>query len=269
MKTLVPQKADDLFGSKDRSTAPEEFVRMFLLKEESALNRLSEARQGLEQLAAQQAAAIGQERVEVLLGAAREVDSQMVAACEPLLASVSDSVEAILLTMHKEDFSGEVAAVSSPAPPCSLYMRELQAFMERISKDFLSIFTCTQFLATQLQPLAERTIHRFVLQGSLVRPLGSGGAMRLASDCAQLEFGLSSILGPSGQSSLGPTGLTALGGSYRLLRAFRALLFLTPEDVVSFPGLGSTLALFNCPSSAYIKMSRDIALPPRLPLLVS
>ena len=39
----------------------------------------------------------------------------------------------------------------------------LQAFMERISKDFLSIFTCTQFLATQLQPLAERTIHRLLL----------------------------------------------------------------------------------------------------------
>ena len=79
------------------------------------------------------------------------------------------------------------------------------------------------------------------LQGSLVRPLGSGGAMRLASDCAQLEFALSSILGPSGHSSLGPTGLTALGGSYRLLRAFRALLFLTPQDVASFPGLGPTL----------------------------
>ena len=90
------------------------------------VNRLSEARQGLEQMASQQASAIGQERVEVLLAAAREVDSQMVAACEPLLASVSDSVEAILLTMHKEDFSGEVGAVASPAPPCSLYMRELQ-----------------------------------------------------------------------------------------------------------------------------------------------
>ena len=90
------------------------------------VNRLSEARQGLEQMAAQQAAAIGQERVEVLLAAAREVDAQMVAACEPLLSSVSDSVEAILLTMHKEDFSGEVGAVTSPAPPCSLYMRELQ-----------------------------------------------------------------------------------------------------------------------------------------------
>ena len=35
-KTLVPQKADDLFAAKDRATAPEEFVRLFLLKEESA-----------------------------------------------------------------------------------------------------------------------------------------------------------------------------------------------------------------------------------------
>ena len=96
------------------------------------VNRLSEARLGLEQMAAQQAAAIGQERVEVLLAAAREVDAQMVAACEPLLASVSDSVEAILLTMHKEDFSGEVGAVTSPAPPCSLYMRELQVCNCRI-----------------------------------------------------------------------------------------------------------------------------------------
>ena len=35
-KTLVPQKADALFAAKDRATAPEEFVRLFLLKEESA-----------------------------------------------------------------------------------------------------------------------------------------------------------------------------------------------------------------------------------------
>ena len=75
------------------------------------------------------------------------------------------------------------------------------------------------------------------MQGSLVRPLGGGGALRLASDCAQLEFALSNILGPSGHSALlGPTGLTALGDSYRLLRAFRALLFLTPADMAAYPG---------------------------------
>lgn len=206
------------------------------------VNRLAEFNEGLEGLCCQQCAVLGNKRVALLQEAGSRVDKQMKAATEPLLSSIGDSVEAILLTIHKEDFSGDVDTSNlTPSPSCSLYMKELQAFMERISRDFLSTFTCPQFLATQLQPLAEKTIHRFVLQGSLVRPLGSGGAMRLASDCAQLEFGLSSILGPSGQSSLGPTGLTALGGSYRLLRAFRALLFLTPEDVVSYPGLGSTL----------------------------
>jgi hypothetical protein len=36
----------------------------------------------------------------------------------------------------------------------------LQAFLERIARDFLSTFTCSAFLASQLQPLAESTIQR-------------------------------------------------------------------------------------------------------------
>jgi len=186
------------------------------------VNRLSEFGSGLAALCSQQEPVLAPAMLEALREAGREVDGKMKAATDPLLTSVGDSVEAILLTMHKEDFSDELeTSNTNPAPSCSLYMKELQAFMERVARDFLSTFSCPQFLATQLQPLAEKTIQRFVLQGSLVRPLGSGGAMRLASDCAQLEFALSSILGPSGQSSLGPTGLIALGGSYRLLRAFR------------------------------------------------
>ena len=35
---------------------------------------------------------------------------------------------------------------------------------------------------------------------------------------------------------LGPTGLNAIGPSYQLLRAFRALLFLNPEDLQQYPG---------------------------------
>jgi len=204
------------------------------------VNTLAVFGDGLANLCTEQISVLGQQRVDTLLLAGQEVEKQMEGATGPLLASVGDSVEAILLTVHKEDFSLEVDS-TNPAPACSLYMKELQAFLERIARDFLSTFTCKDFLATQLQPLAEKTIQRFVLQGSLVRPLGSGGAMRLASDCAQLEFALSSILGPSGQSAIGPTGLTALGGSYRLLRAFRSLLFLTPADMASFPGLGTTV----------------------------
>jgi len=204
------------------------------------VNILSVFEEGLTNLCQDQQSLLKQEGSTMLLSAGEEVQRQMGLAIGPLLESVGDSIEAILLTIHKEDFSMEVDP-NNPAPACSLYMKELQAFLERIAKDFLSIFACRDFLATQLQPLAETTIQRFVLQGSLVRPLGSGGAMRLASDCAQLEFALSSILGPSGQSAIGPTGLTALGGSYRLLRAFRSLLFLTPGDMATFPGLGSTV----------------------------
>jgi len=204
------------------------------------VNTLAVFGEGLGSLCNQQMSVLGNQRVNTLIVAGQEVQKQMVAATEPLLDSVGDSVEAILLTVHKEDFSLEVDT-NNPASACSLYMKELQGFLERIARDFLSTFTCKEFLSTQLQPLAEKTIQRFVLQGSLVRPLGSGGAMRLASDCAQLEFALSSILGPSGQSAVGPTGLTALGGSYRLLRAYRSLLFLTPSDMATFPGLGSTV----------------------------
>ena len=204
------------------------------------VNTLAVFGEGLGSLCNQQMNVLGHQRVNTLIVAGQEVEKQMVAATEPLLDSVGDSVEAILLTVHKEDFSLEVDS-NNPASACSLYMKELQGFLERIARDFLSTFSCKEFLSTQLQPLAEKTIQRFVLQGSLVRPLGSGGAMRLASDCAQLEFALSSILGPSGQSAVGPTGLTALGGSYRLLRAYRSLLFLTPSDMASFPGLGSTV----------------------------
>ena len=66
--------------------------------------------------------------------------------------------------------------------------------------------------------------------------LGAGGALRLASDCAQLEFALTLILGPSGFSSSGPTGLNAIGPAYQLLRSYRALLFLTPEDIQKYDG---------------------------------
>ena len=47
-------------------------------------------------------------------------------AIEPLIDSVAHSVEAILLTVHKEDFSGEPAGgdtAAAPAPACSLYMK--------------------------------------------------------------------------------------------------------------------------------------------------
>jgi len=178
-------------------------------------------------------------KIDQLLEDGKGINSQMESTVAPLLSSVEDAMEAIFLTAHKEDFGQQEEAKQQP--PCSPYMKELQAFLERISKDFLVHFTCKEFIDGELRPLAEKIIRQFVLHASLIRPLGSGGAMRLASDCAQLEFALSLILGPTGFSSAGPTGLNAIGPAYQLLRAFRALLFLNAEDLQSYEGIGAVV----------------------------
>ena len=77
---------------------------------------------------------------------------------------INDSIEAILLTMHREDFSSpDPGDTAAPAQACSLYMKELQAFLERISKDFLSTFTCREFVSLHLFSMAEKTIERWMI----------------------------------------------------------------------------------------------------------
>lgn len=101
-----------------------------------------------------------------------------------------DAVEAILLTIHNEDFSNDetCAKESDNRSTCSLYMKELQGFLSRVVVDFLQDFICQDFVSTCSLPLAAKTIDLFVLHASLVRPLGRAGQARLASDCAQLEM---------------------------------------------------------------------------------
>jgi hypothetical protein len=50
---------------------------------------------------------------------------------EPLFCSVCDSIEAIILTMHKEDFS----IVEHFGKKPSLYMREMESFVKRVVQD--------------------------------------------------------------------------------------------------------------------------------------
>lgn len=53
----------------------------------------------------------------------------------PLLASIGDAVEAILLTMHDEDYAAEDGASTN-----SLYMKELHTFIGRAINLYLSPF---------------------------------------------------------------------------------------------------------------------------------
>uniref|UniRef100_A0A8B9WPU8 Conserved oligomeric Golgi complex subunit 5 n=1 Tax=Bos mutus grunniens TaxID=30521 RepID=A0A8B9WPU8_BOSMU len=152
-------------------------------------------------------------------------------AVQPLLTSVGDAIEAIIITMHQEDFSGSLPNSGKPDVPCSLYMKELQGFIVRVMSDYFKHFECSDFVFDNTEAIAQRAIELFIRNASLIRPLGEGGKMRLAADFAQMEL----AVGPFCRR------VSDLGKSYRMLRSFRPLLFQTNEHVASSPALGDII----------------------------
>ncbi|XP_021370975.1 conserved oligomeric Golgi complex subunit 5-like [Mizuhopecten yessoensis] len=176
------------------------------------------------------------EAVESIKKALEVTVALMSAAVNPLLSSISDAVEAIILTMHQEDFSGSMPADTQKEAQCSLYMRELQDFVTRCQKDYLSQYDCLEFIMESIKPIASRCVMLFVRHASLVRPLGEGGKMRLAADFAQMELAISPFC----------KRVSDIGKDYRLLRAFRPLLFQTPEHICKGPTLGDIIPYSTC-----------------------
>nr|XP_012421892.1 PREDICTED: conserved oligomeric Golgi complex subunit 5 isoform X1 [Odobenus rosmarus divergens] len=161
----------------------------------------------------------------------KTIHALMGSAVQPLLTSVGDAIEAIIITMHQEDFSGSLSSSGKPDGPCSLYMKELQGFIARVMSDYFKHFECLDFVFDNTEAIAQRAIELFIRNASLIRPLGEGGKVRLAADFAQMEL----AVGPFCRR------VSDLGKSYRMLRSFRPLLFQTSEHVASSPALGDII----------------------------
>ncbi|XP_016395009.1 conserved oligomeric Golgi complex subunit 5-like [Sinocyclocheilus rhinocerous] len=166
-----------------------------------------------------------------LTASLESVQALMSSAVQPLLNSVTDSVEAILITMHQEDFSGSLPAGGRLDVPCSLYMRELQGFIARVMNDYFRPLQCLDFLYDSTENIAQRAITLFIRHASLLRPLSEGGKMRLAADFAQMELAVAPLC----------RRVSDLGKAYRLLRSFRPLLFQTSEHIASSQALGDLI----------------------------
>ncbi|XP_052679211.1 conserved oligomeric Golgi complex subunit 5-like isoform X3 [Crassostrea angulata] len=155
----------------------------------------------------------------------------MSSALSPLMSSVLDAVEAIILTMHQEDFSSSAVPDPGKESQCSLYMRELQEFVSRCQADYLSRYECQDFIYDSIKPIACRCVELFVRHASLIRPLGEGGKMRLAADFAQMELAISPFC----------RKVSDLGNHYKLLRAFRPLLFQNAEHISKSQAIGDII----------------------------
>ncbi|XP_054282673.1 conserved oligomeric Golgi complex subunit 5 [Macrosteles quadrilineatus] len=163
----------------------------------------------------------------------------------PLVSSVDDSVEAIILTMHQEDFNREENS-QGPSP----YMRELQTFIQRVVSVYLVPYQHHQVVGECMQESASKCLELFLRHVSLVRPISTSGRLRLVNDMKQIEVALAPLC----------PQLVSLGRVYRLLRQFRSLVEVSvPEQVAECPLLGElvphSLALMSLFSFA----------PPELP----
>ncbi|KAJ0057669.1 hypothetical protein NL108_011593, partial [Boleophthalmus pectinirostris] len=169
--------------------------------------------------------------VESLSSSLQGLQVLMGNAVQPLLQSVSDSIQAILLTLHQEDFSGGLSSADKPDVPCSLYMKELQSFISRVMAEYFQNFQCVDFIFERTESIAQGAIQMFIRHASLLRPLGEGGKMRLAADFAQMELAVAPLC----------RRVSDLGKAYRMLRSFRPLLFQASELVVSNPAVGELI----------------------------
>ncbi|XP_060548669.1 conserved oligomeric Golgi complex subunit 5 [Pantherophis guttatus] len=168
---------------------------------------------------------------ETVHAALKTIHGLMGSAVQPLLDSVGDSIEAIIMTMHQEDFSGSLPPSGKPDVPCSLYMKELQGFISRIMNDYFRHFECYDFVYERTEGIAQRAIEVFIRNASLLRPLGEGGKMRLAADFAQMELAVAPLC----------RRVSDLGKSYKLLRSFRPMLFQTSEHISNSPAVGDII----------------------------
>ena len=53
--------------------------------------------------------------------------------------------------------------------------------------EYFCHFHCVDFIYDSTEHIARRAVSLFLRHASLLRPLGEGGKMRLAADCAQVR----------------------------------------------------------------------------------
>ena len=96
-----------------------------------------------------------------------EVDRLCHAVLDPLVESATDSIEAILLTMHSQEDLG-LEIVKEEVTKVSPYMKELRMFVRRVTADFISPFNFKKIVGQKAASIVKSTVETFVIQASLV-----------------------------------------------------------------------------------------------------
>ncbi|PRP84475.1 hypothetical protein PROFUN_08060 [Planoprotostelium fungivorum] len=139
----------------------------------------------------------------------------------PLFGKFTRQLEQTLISMHREDFSGDKLTTQVDT---SAYLKTLQGQVYSFYSNIIPKFLNGQWLQNQTHSLTSRLLRFFVRHATLIRPLGEAGKLKLAADMAQLELSVA-MLQP----------INTLGQQYRSLRALRPFLFRELSSIAENP----------------------------------
>ncbi|XP_003739124.1 conserved oligomeric Golgi complex subunit 5 [Galendromus occidentalis] len=168
--------------------------------------------------------------ISVMSSSLKHIDSTLTSSLAPLFSSIGNAIEAIFLTMHGERYD---IKSNGEKMSCSLYMRELTGFMQRVISEYVILFPVNGTVQGMVREMGSRTIELFLRFATLLRPVSDGGCLKLAADCCQLETILSQLNPESYEDSL--------GRQFRSLRALKPLLLQEEEQIAKSPSVGSVV----------------------------
>ncbi len=161
-----------------------------------------------------------------LLPALKEIDLLVkTSILDPLCRVLNRQVSAALAKMHRGAYLQEsVDAMSQPRSFVHIYLTDLY---DNIATTYLSQLP-KEYAVTVASTIATFSIHSFVSNAALLRPLRETSRLRLTQDLADFELALEQLIFKGGTS----LSLSQIAGGkpYAELRAVRQLLYWTALD---------------------------------------
>ncbi|KAK7580330.1 hypothetical protein V9T40_000959 [Parthenolecanium corni] len=144
---------------------------------------------------------------------------------EPIVNSISEAIDSIIITIHRENFELEL----SHKPTCSLYLRELHQFISRAYAQYLEPFKNQDCIEKHCFQIANRCLELFIRHICLVRPILPGGRQKLQEDFNKIEPAIAPLC----------PEINKLGHNFKILRAFRSLIMCSdPQQIVDSEYVG-------------------------------
>ncbi|KAI8362658.1 Golgi transport complex subunit 5-domain-containing protein [Blakeslea trispora] len=165
--------------------------------------------------------------VDIVKKGADDCHALMMKIGNRLVNAIKKDVSTVLFKIHQEDFSGQIRKNFDPEDDKSSYMKELAKHVRYYHTTILQNLSCGAEPKSWVKQISKHTLHVFIFQASLVRPLSEAGKLKLAGDMAELEFTVSQFLSEYGAK------MEEIGDEYRALRAFRPLLFLDSAQLTA------------------------------------